>query len=670
MLKLSSPVNALPKIGPKFKKSLEKLTIFSIEDLLYHFPFRYDDFSEVKKIKDLIPNEIATVLVTLGPVQNIFTKYRKRLTKAKIVDHTGDIDVTWFNQHYIKDTLKVGKTYYFSGKTQLFNNKLAFVAPEFEEKKEDNVNTARLVPIYPETLGISSKWLRNKIHNILKSETDLDEFLPKELLKEQKLKDIKWSLEQIHFPESIEEAGMARERLAFEELFMELLNVEKRKHEWSVDQKGHKMAKKETKIKTFLEGIPFELTASQKQAVNDIIEDLQKEHPMNRLLEGDVGTGKTIVALIAAYFTHLNGLRTLYMAPTEILAGQHFETFKKFFENMGIKIGLATSNKKIEVDDFDIIIGTHALIFKPEKYRDVGFIVVDEQHRFGVEQRGKILEMTEGKNTPHLLTMTATPIPRTLALTLYGDLSISALKTHPNKLRKITTKVIKGTQRDEAYNWVKEKMEPAFIVCPLIEESDHETMENVKAAEAEYEKLKNGIFSDIPIGLLHGRMRSNEKDEVVEKFRKGEIKVLVSTPVIEVGIDVPDATVIIIESAERYGLASLHQLRGRVGRGEKEGFCFIFMTSRSKDAYTRLKYLENINNGLELAEIDMKLRGQGDVFGTMQSGFKRFKIAKLENLEMLETAKLEAQKYFKLIDEYPLLNDKLRERVGDYIINN
>jgi ATP-dependent DNA helicase RecG len=676
MIQIESPITAVPKIGPKYKILLENLGIYSVEDLLYHLPFRYNDYSIVKNISDLKEGEIISVKAILGSIENIYTRGRKRITKAKIVDHTGELDLIWFNQHYIKDTLAVGKNYLVSGKVSLYDRKLCFIGPEIEpiydEEKQriENINTGRLVPVYPETSGVSSKWLRGKIKFLLNSETNLSEFLPSELLKEKKYKQIPQALEEIHFPDNEEQAKENHKRFEFEELFIELLNVEKRKNDWSKISKGHKLKPFKEDLSKLIKSLPFKLTKSQETSLEEIMEDIQKPIPMNRLLEGDVGTGKTVLAIIASYICHLNGLKTLYMAPTEILANQHFETFNKILKDTGMQIEIETGSKKGKGGEWDILIGTHALLFTKELYNDVGLVVIDEQHRFGVEQRGKIIELIKGDVKPHLLTMTATPIPRTLALTLYGDLSISILKDFPFEQRKINTKVVPEKNREQAYKWIKEKGDQTFIVCPLIEESESAGLANVKAAQAEYDYLKENIFKGVKIGLLHGKMKPKEKEEIINDFRSGKIKVLVSTPVIEVGIDVPDATVIVIESADRYGLASLHQLRGRVGRSDKEGYCFAFMSNNSRNSYKRLKYLEELNSGIELAEIDLRMRGQGDIFGTSQHGFKKLKIADLNDLDMLQEAKVQAQKYYPKLKEYPLLEDKLTQRKGRYITSN
>ena len=679
MIKTNSPISVVPKIGPKYQKLLEKLEIFKVEDMLYHFPFRYQDYSQFKTIKDLQNGDTITVTATLASVKNIYTRNGKRITKARVVDHTGELEIIWFNQHYIKNTLEIGKTYNISGKVGFFDGKLCFLSPDmeivsnaFSKKSTENIHTGRLVPIYPETLGISSKWLRAKIKSILDLGTDLEEFLPKEILKERNFYKVEDAINKIHFPDSEEQAEKCRERFGFEELFIELLNVEKRKNDWSQKLKSKAFKPFTKEVNKFINSLPFRLTTSQNNTLKEITKDLSKQVPMNRLLQGDVGTGKTVLAIISSYLTYLNGMRVLYMAPTEILAKQHKETFEKLLKGTYINVELEIGSKKqtVKEENWDILIGTHALLFTEKSYKNIGLVIIDEQHRFGVEQRGKLLELSKEKTFPHLLTMTATPIPRTLALTLYGDLSISILKDFPFEQRKVITKIIPERNREEAYKWINKKNEPTFIVCPLIDASESLSLENVKAAQEEYEILKNGVFKNKSVGLLHGRMKSKEKDEVIKKFREGKINVLVSTPVIEVGIDVPDATIMVIESAERYGLASLHQLRGRVGRSQKEGYCLAFMSNNSRNSYKRLKYLEELNSGVDLAEIDLKMRGQGDIFGSMQHGFKKLKIANVNDLKMLEDAKTQAQKYFPLLDKYPKLLEKLTQRKGEYITSN
>lgn len=661
----TSPISRVAGIGPVFEKLLAKLEIYTVGDLLYHFPFRYDDFASLKEIAQLIPNETVTINALLISIDNIFTRYGKKLTKAKISDETGELSVIWFNQHYIKKSLSIGERYIFSGKVQPFSGKLTLVSPVFEKNETESLNTQRLVPIYSETAGITSKWLRSKINDILKQKPDIPEILTKDILLNEKFYEIEQALNAIHFPENLYEAEHARNRFIFEELFTELLKVEMRKDTWEKQLEGVPLTFDEhgEKITAFKSLLPFKLTESQVQALEDIYADLAKKHPMNRILEGDVGSGKTIVALLASYLTYLNGYKTLYMAPTEILANQHFETFKSFFSLIdGGKMPsviLKTSATKESILDCDIAIGTHALLHSKEQIQKVGLVVIDEQHRFGVEQRAKLLELGEGVRAPNLLTMTATPIPRTLTLTVYGDLAISTLETPAEKVRQVTTRVIPENKRDEIFSWILAQNKPTFIVCPFIEGSEAESLENVKSAQVEFTKLSTGIFKNVSRGLLHGRMKQAEKQEVITKFKTGEIQILVSTPVIEVGIDIPEASIMVIESAERYGLASLHQLRGRVGRDGNEGHCLLFLSGFSKTAYGRLKHLETITDGLELAEIDLKLRGSGDVYGVMQSGYKQFKLADLSDLTLLKKVKVYAQDTFRNIDKYPNVKNAL-----------
>lgn len=658
MLSLETPISRIPKVGPRYQYLLQNLDIYTVGDLIYHFPFRYDDFSAVKKIKEIQPEETVTIQAQLQEVKNIYTRYGKKLTTAKVMDESGVINILWFNQHYLSKVLIPGKTYSFSGKVGTSSSKLTLISPDFEELRPNSLNTGRLVPVYAETAGVSSKWIRGRVNEILQELGSFPEYLPLEIINKYHLDVFDAAIRNFHFPRNVDEAERARKRFEFEEFFLELLKVEARKTQWSQKDKGIVFNSYEKEIAKFIKSLPFKLTDSQEKAVFEIIQEVATTHPMNKLLEGDVGSGKTVVAVILAYLAHLNGYKTLYMAPTEILANQHFETFNKFLKSQKIKVELKTGSKKSKNEEWDILVGTHALLFN-EEFKDIGLVIVDEQHRFGVEQRAKILKMGSDNKVPHLLTMTATPIPRTLALTLYGDLSISKLTTVPNKDKKITTKVWPEGGREQAYKWIKDRGEPTFIVCPLINTSEKESMENVKAAEHEFLHLQDTVFKDMPVGLLHGKMKAKEKAEMIQKFRNGEIKILVSTPVIEVGIDIPDATVIVIESAERYGLASLHQLRGRVGRGSKEGFCYLFMSNNSRKAYERLKVMENTSSGMELAEIDLQNRGYGDLYGTMQHGFIKLKVADLSHVEIIEQAKLEAQKYFPKLQGYPLLKDRL-----------
>ncbi len=668
---LNTPVSTVNGIGPVFIKLLAKLEIYTVGDLLYHFPFRYEDYSNIKMVAELVPDETVTVQGYLLDVQNIFTRNGKRLTKGTLKDESGQCSLIWFNQHYLSKTLALGSTYIISGKVQLFDRKLTLVSPTFEKAEGSSINSGRLVPIYPETSGVSSKWLRTKINDILLSNTNLPETLPAIIVKSEDFQTREDSLKLIHFPDTIETATRMRERFAYEELFQELIRVEHRKQLWNKQLEGVPLKSTEfvKQIDLLKTGLPFSLSESQEAAISDIYTELNNAHPMNRLLEGDVGSGKTIVAVFAAYLCYLNGYKTLYMAPTEILANQHFLTFQSLLGALERpKMALMTGSTKGDVSS-DIVIGTHALLHTKEDLNNVGLVIIDEQHRFGVEQRTKIAGLGKTQ-VPNLLTMTATPIPRTLTLTLYGDLSISHLETPSNRVRDTVTRVIPENKKTETLAWIRQKNVQAFIVCPLIEESEHESLENVASAQKTYTELSQGVFKGMKVGLLHGRMKPAEKAEVIKQFRSQEIQILVSTPVIEVGIDVPSATIMVIQSAERYGLASLHQLRGRVGRDGNKSYCLLFLSNFNPTAYKRLKYMEEETGGLKLAEIDLRLRGGGDAYGTLQSGFTRFKLADITDIPFLEKVKLAAQESYKAKESDPIIKYLVKNIEVEKIGNN
>ena len=668
---LNSKVSIIPKVGPKFEFLLSKLGINTIKDLIYHLPSRYEDYSNLKKIKDILPNENITVNGILLSINNVFTRNKKRLTRGILKDETGKIDLIWFNSHFLAKSLVVGEKYKLTGLAKPNGSKLTLTAPTIQKIENEALDKGEIISVYPETEGVNSKFLRDKIRFALDS-FQIDEFLPQEILKKYEYEDLQNTLVKLHFPEQNQNNEKLLERMQFEELFLELLKVEERKLKWSKKLNSHVMKEFPNEMDNIIKTLPFTLTETQQKAISEISKDLIQKTPMNRLLEGDVGTGKTLVAVMAAQLTVLNKFKVLYLAPTEILAKQHFDSFKKYLEPHGTKIVLKTGSNKIKLSDtdFDICIGTHAILFDFQDVKDVALVIVDEQHRFGVEQRSKILNIYNQEVVPNLLTMTATPIPRTFALTLYGDLEISVLEAPPNKDKKITTYVVYPTKRDDMYKWILEKNEPTFIVCPFINESESEEFSQVKSAIKEFEILSQGIFKNKKVGLLHGKLKPQEKETIINKFRAGEIEILVSTPVIEVGVDIPDATIIVIESAERYGLASLHQLRGRVGRGKKEGFCIVIPSTGSKSSMERLKNLEKYSNGLELAEVDLKIRGEGDVTGRMQSGFKNFRFADLTNLYLLEKAKIEASKYVNKLDEYPRLKTAYKSISNENIWNN
>lgn len=662
-MNLKTPLAAISGIGPSYIYRLSTLNLHTVEDLLFHFPFRYDDFSNVSNVMDAKEGEKVTLVGELWSIKTIYTRSRKVLTQGIFNDGTGPINLTWFNQPWLSKSLQTGDQIQISGKLSKYKNKLSIMAPVWEKVSNiktptSNVHTGRLVPVYPETSNITSKWIRTKISQLLPQlKSQIEDPLPENIREE--MLDLVTAIDKIHFPASLEDVEKAQERLGFDELFLMQLATQKVRSEWRKKPiiKPLKLSKR--KLESFIKSLPFELTKAQAKVANEILDDLQKTYPMNRLVQGEVGSGKTVVSAIIAYIVHTNKLKTLFMAPTEILAFQHFETFRRLLEPLGLKIGIYTGSKK-KAEDCDIIIGTHALLSEKLVTEDVGLVVIDEQQRFGVEQRAFLRGRAK---LPHFLTMTATPIPRTIALTMYGDLDISVIDELPKNRQKIKTYVVPAKKRTDAYGFISKKVregDQVYIITPLIEES--ETIQSAKAATVEFEKLRTKVFPDLKLGLLHGRLKPKEKDEAMQKFNNGEIQILVSTSVVEVGVDVSNATIMVIESAERFGLSQLHQLRGRVGRGVKQSFCLLFPGVGEPQAVSRLKNLEKIDDGLKLAELDLKIRGSGQIFGTAQSGRVEFKIADFSNVKLIERARNSALKVLlsdPTLDQYPNLKEKL-----------
>ncbi|MGH7245704.1 MAG: ATP-dependent DNA helicase RecG, partial [Candidatus Levyibacteriota bacterium] len=607
--------------------------------------------------------EIVTVQGKITQISNHYTGRFKKLQKAVITDSSGSVHVIWFNQPYIVKMLSAGNTVSLSGRIEEKGSKKSLISPQFEilEENTDPIHTGRLVPIYPETKGISSKWLRRIIYRIIReNKENLKEYLPYSIIKNHHLISYFDAIEQINFPDSFENVAKAKHRLSFDEVFLLQLAAVERKALWKKEKKIHALQMQcyPKKMKDFYRKLPFILTDAQKNTLDEIFIDLSSTKSMNRLLEGDVGSGKTVVAAAAMYLSYLNGFQCVLMAPTEILAEQHFKTIQTLLEPLGVSVAIQTSNKKNK-KQVDVLIGTHAVISEKVKFDNLGLIVIDEQQRFGVSQRAFM--RTKGEN-PHILTMTATPIPRTVALTLYGDLDLSVLNEMPKGRKKIKTWLVPQEKRDRAYAWITKKVksgDQVFIVCPFIEES--ESMQTVKAAAKEFEILQTTVFPTRKLGLLHGKLKSAEREKVLEDFRKGNIDILVATPVVEVGIDIPNATIIVIEAAERFGLSQLHQLRGRVGRGNKESFCLLFSESKNPQTVTRLKAMELMSIGAELAELDLKLRGAGELYGTAQHGKHWLKIASFSDYELLEKARNEARKIFPVLSKYPMLEEKLKK---------
>ncbi|MFH1833218.1 MAG: ATP-dependent DNA helicase RecG [Candidatus Levyibacteriota bacterium] len=665
---LKTPIRQAGRLYKMYALRLEKLGIETFQDFLYHVPFRYENYSLISKISQVQTGEAVTIQGKVIEIKNIYTRGFKRIQKAKIADESGEIEAVWFNQPFLLQYIHKNDMISLSGKAGFFHNKLVLKSPEYELKTDNEyIHTGRLVPIYPETRGVSSKWLRRQIYKLLKEQRqNLFEYLPDSIIKDVDLIGFNDAIEQIHFPKSHDLADKARYRLSFDELFLMQLRAKQKRSQWKKNLVGHpfKISKFKNNIQEFWDKLPFELTNAQKKAVKEIFQDLAGKKPMNRLLEGDVGSGKTVVSAIAMYLAFLNGFQSVLMAPTEILAGQHYKTISDLLSPLGVRVNLVTGGKKhnslFMIQNLNILIGTHALLNDKIKLDNLGLVVIDEQQRFGVEQRALI--RSKGKN-PHLLTMTATPIPRTIALTLYGDLDLSYLDEMPQGRKIVKTWLVPLEKRNSAYEWIKKQIKEfksqAFIICPFIEES--ESMQTVKAAKKEFERLKEKIFIKERVGLLHGKLKGKEKDKILQDFKNKEFDILVATPVVEVGIDIPNATMIVIEAADRFGLAQLHQLRGRVGRGDKQSYCLLFTESKNYETYKRLKAMEKMHIGAELSELDLKMRGPGEMYGTMQHGIKHLKIASFSNFVLIEKAKKEAENIFLKLNNYPKLQEKLNE---------
>jgi len=661
MSHLSDEIILSGGIYKRYSKSLEKLGIITYEDFLYHIPSRYKDYSVVTNIENAQPGETVTIKGHIEDIKNEYTRRHIVIQKASIKDETGSIELIWFNQPYIPKTLKRGDYVSISGKIEETGKSKKLISPEYEQIFNDTtIHTGRLVPVYPETRGISSKWIRRQVFKLLKeNKNEIKDFLPIDLIKKYNFDNLYDSLFKIHFPDELEDTKKSRKRLSFDELFVSQLSANVRREEWNNEIKGYifEIKKNNVAIDKFIKKLPFTLTNAQINSVDDILNDFGNENPMNRLLEGDVGSGKTVVAAIGIYTSFLNGYKSVLMAPTEILANQHFKTISDLLEPYGIKVMLRTRSSK-KNDDYDVLIGTHAVIHGKINFDKLGFVIIDEQHKFGVEQRS-IIRKKGG--SPHVLTMTATPIPRTIALTMYGDLDLSILNEMPKGRIKIKTWLVEENKRDRAYDWIKKNINDnngqVFIVCPFIDES--ESMITVKAATKEFERLKKDVFINYKLNLIHGKLKSKEKEEIITNFKDRKSDVLVATPIVEVGIDIPGADIIVIETAERFGLSQLHQLRGRVGRRDKQAYCLLFTDATNPYTLKRLKAMEETNIGAELAELDLKLRGPGEIYGTSQSGRNFLKIADFSDLTLVLQTSIEAKKYASKLDDYKNLKEKV-----------
>lgn len=666
-LRLDSSIQYVPRVGPSIAGKLERLGIHTVRDLLFYAPFRYNDFSQVTPIRSLHPGLVVSIHGTVLSIKNIFTKTGKKIQECRIEDPTGIATIIWFNQLYLPKVIHPGDILAASGTVGFFGNKLVLESPDYELATPGKpfLHTGRIVPVYSETAGITSKWLRTRIYYLLTEvPTLVAEYLPEDIRSTYKLPNIEEALHDVHFPKTIAMGIEARRRLAFDELLLMQCTSYEQKRLWKETKHAISLTTTVQNIDTCISSLPFTLTNSQLHALNEIQTDITSTTPMNRLLEGDVGSGKTVVAGVAMYITSTNHLQSVLMAPTQILAEQHYNTIKQLLEPFHISVGLVTSSRK-ELDA-TVLVGTHALLEKTIPLDHVGLVVIDEQQRFGVFQRNLIRSKGKGNMTPHLLTMTATPIPRTLALTLYGNLDLSQLTEMPKGRRNIKTWVVPPEKRDGAYEWItkeiKEHKSQAFIICPFIEES--ESMTTIKAATTEFKRLTTSVFPKLKLGLLHGRLKAKEKTAILDAFRTGDIDILVATPVVEVGIDIPNATIMLVEGSDRFGLAQLHQLRGRVGRGDKQSYCLLFSDNTNPDTIKRLKALETMHNGALLAQYDLSLRGQGDVFGARQHGIPTLVLGSLSDTELVAQTQ-EAVTKLTGIDPtfaaFPLLRQRLNE---------
>jgi ATP-dependent DNA helicase RecG len=674
---LLQPVDVLRGVGPKAASLLERLGATTIGDLLYLFPRRYDDYSLMKPINRLEYGEQVTVIGTVWETRARRVRDQVMI-RSIIADGTGQVQATWFNQQWLAEKLQAGMQIVLSGKVEQFLGRPVFQNPEWEPLELEPLRTRRIVPVYPLTRGLNS----NKMRELMKAVVDqwaykVPDPLPDALRQRRDLLDLPQAIEQIHFPDSQAKLHQARQRLAFDELFLLQLGMLGQRHEWQ-SEPGIALATDETALSRFRESLPFPLTGAQQRVIGEIGKDLAHDVPMNRLLQGDVGAGKTVVAAAAMVVAVQNGYQAALMAPTEILAEQHFKGLSKMLAPLGIELCLLTgSTPKEEVytalagGEAQIVVGTHALIQEPVRFKKLALVVIDEQHRFGVDQRhalrDKGQQSVDGRYSPHLLVMSATPIPRTLALSMYGDLDLSTLDEMPPGRQEIKTRWLRPSERERAYGFVRGQVEQgrqSYIICPLVEESDKI---EAKAAVEEHARLQQEVFPHLKLGLLHGRMKAEEKEAVMRAFYQGETDILIATSVIEVGIDVPNSTVIVIEGANRFGLAQLHQFRGRVGRGEHQSFCLLISDSVTGEAEERLSALEQTNDGFLLAEKDLELRGPGEFFGRRQSGLPELQLASLLDVQLLEIARAEAQSVFA---EDPLLEQEqhqgLHERVAQF----
>ncbi|MFH1413148.1 MAG: ATP-dependent DNA helicase RecG [bacterium] len=672
-MNLFTPIMQISPVGRTTASRLKRLGINTVGDLLFYYPFRYDDFSKSCKIDQLQAGDRVNIIGIIETIESKRTwQKRMYIAEAMVSDDTGVVKVIWFNQPYIAKNLKQGDRVSLSGKVDNKNG-LFMSSPVYEKLTLRAIHTQGLVPNYHLTANITQKQLRFLIGQIIGLADKIEDWLPYNIKKEYKLIDLGKALAKIHFPKNQTDIDQSKIRLSFNELFLLQLQVQLVKNKLkNCDALAIKFLEKPTK--EFVKSLPFKLTDDQRYAAWEILQSIQSDRPTTRLLEGDVGSGKTVVALLALFNTAKNGLQSALMVPTEILAKQHFESISELLKEFDIKIGLLTRSNRlidnreeitkqkmheiIEKGEIQIIIGTHALIQEQVIYKNLCLVVIDEQHRFGVGQRRDLVAKAGDKDImPHLLSMTATPIPRSLALALYDDLDISIIKQMPKDRQKIITQIITEDNRNAIYEFIRnevKKERQVFVICPLIDWSDKL---GVKSVKEEYDKLSQKVFPDLKIGMIHGKLKPKEKNQIMEDFAANKINILVSTSVIEVGIDVPNASVMMIEDADRFGLAQLHQYRGRVGRGKYQSYCFLLSEKKNP----RLDAMTVYDNGFDLAKIDLKFRGPGDVYGTLQKGFPELEIASLHDFDLMKQAKQSAKSIVNNLENFPKIKEKLGE---------
>jgi ATP-dependent DNA helicase RecG len=649
---LGDPITAVKGVGEQVAKKLAGMGIHTVMDLIDNYPRRYNDFSQLSPIKALHPGAV-TIEATIKQVKGRYVRRGMHITEAIASDDTDSVRLVWFNQPYREAGIKSGQSYYISGTYELSRTRFAIMNPSMELVSDFPVNTARIVPVYRETKGVTSNQIRRFIREVVPMIRTMPETLPEWLIKQEALMSFAEALETMHFPETGEALEAARKRLGFEEVFELSLAALLNKYELMQDTSAA-IKFDEALAKQFVGHLPFELTGAQRKVVWQIYQDMQKTQPMNRLVEGDVGSGKTVVATMAALMAIAEGYQVALMAPTELLARQHAETVFKLLEPLGMhdKVALLVGGMNVKQKELayqhisegraQFIIGTHAIIQEKVDMHKLGLVVIDEQHRFGVEQRKKL--MAKAGHMPHLLSLTATPIPRSLALTLYGELDISIIDVKPAGRKPTTTEICSPNSRAQLNEKIELELTAGrqmFVVCPLITET---ATSKANSVEKIYEQMSKHDFKHRRVGLLHGKMKPAEKQEIMEQFSAHKLDILVSTTVIEVGVDVPNASIMLIEAADRFGLAQIHQLRGRVGRGGHPGYCYLMMSDSSAPPQ-RLKALERSNDGFKLAELDLELRGPGAIYGTTQHGALDLRVAKLTDVHLIASARAAAQDY-------------------------